>query len=75
MMISQTKIIGFLKKFHLLIKTECIANASIKAANPTFYQQRPLRMTNKQLHTPLSAHQPHKALQSVMAYKEDLAAW
>lgn len=37
MMISLTKIIGFLGKFHLLIKTECITNASIKADNPALY--------------------------------------
>lgn len=78
MMISLTKIIGFLEKFHRLIKTECITNAFIKADNPTLYhedQQTPFRMTNQQLQTPLSAHQPYKALQSVTAYEEDTAAW
>lgn len=70
-MISVSKIIGFLKKFHLLIKTECNSNVFIKADNPTLChrdQQKPFRMTS------LCACQPHKALQIAMAYEEDMTA-
>lgn len=73
MMISLTKIIGFLEEFHLLIKTECITNASIKADNPALHHWD---QYDKQAATGFTfCTSTTQSTQRVRAFKKDTAAW